>query len=84
MPPCQPAVLAEEIEALTEAHAAALVTACDADADLAGQLAGLGSGRADGEELFWSLLHASCRLVGMVSPSGGPQGGAMIRSYAST
>jgi hypothetical protein len=41
MPPCQPAVLATEIEALTEAHAAALVTACMTEADPAGRLAAL-------------------------------------------
>ena len=41
MPPCQQAALAEEIEALTDSHAAALVTACEAGADPAGQLAGL-------------------------------------------
>ena len=41
MPPCQPAVLAAEIEALTEAHAAALVTACFAGTSPASRLAGL-------------------------------------------
>ncbi len=38
IPPCQPAALAAEIEALTEAHAAALVTACLAGANPAGRL----------------------------------------------
>ena len=41
IPPCQPEALAAEIEALTEVHAAALVTACEAGADPAGQLAAL-------------------------------------------
>ena len=41
MPPCQPAALAAEIEALTDAHAAALVTTCMAGTDPAGRLTGL-------------------------------------------
>ena len=41
MPPCQPAALAAEIEALTDAHAAALVTTCMAGTDPAGRLSGL-------------------------------------------
>ncbi len=44
IPPCQPAALAAEIEALTDAHAAALVTACMAAADPAGRLADLLAG----------------------------------------
>ena len=42
--PCQPAALAAELEALVEAHAAALVTACLAGADPAGRLADLVGG----------------------------------------
>ena len=41
IPACQPAALAAEIEALTEAHAAALLTACLASANPAGRLAEL-------------------------------------------
>ncbi len=41
MPPCQREALAAEIEALTEAHAGALVGACMAGTDPVGHLAGL-------------------------------------------
>ena len=47
MPPCQPEALAAEIEALTETHAAALVTACATRADPAGGLAELIEGGPD-------------------------------------